>query len=89
MRQHDHSGSLRADHDRRALSRVREGEVERVRIEEGERDGVSDTVRKFLTLTIFYGSGVALVWWGSSWKAALGVFILLWAANIEDRFSHY
>lgn len=47
---------------------------------------MSDIARKLLVLTVFYGVGLGLVWWGSSWKTTLGVFVVIWANNIERRW---
>lgn len=44
-------------------------------------------LRQITTLTILYGSGIALLWWSTSWMATLGVFILLWALRVDDRFG--
>jgi hypothetical protein len=30
-------------------------------------------------------SGVALIWWGSTWKTALGVFLFGWGLRLEDN----
>ena len=34
-------------------------------------------------MAAFYCAAIGLVWWGSNWKVALGVFLLAWAVNCE------
>lgn len=42
---------------------------------------------KWAIVSILYISALGLIWWGTSWKTALGAFILIWASNLESFWS--
>lgn len=48
---------------------------------------MSRVYKQSLILVIFYATAIGLIWWGASWRVALGAFILIWASNIENRWK--
>jgi len=40
---------------------------------------------RIITLTVLYASGTALLIVFGSWQLALGVWIMVWAARVEEK----